>query len=197
MSGFRLAEGDRRVLLAGVRASGVLRRGEFVLRSGLPSAHFFDFGRMHGGGGLRILGGCFARVVEYLGGVRVVFGPAYKGIPLATATVLALSLRGHLVGYLFRRKEAKEHGERGGFVGLAPGEGDGVLMVDDVFTDGGTKREQLAALRSEFPGVSVLACAVVLVRDERAARVFAEEEGVPVISLLSGEDVRGMVDGLV
>src|SRR5258707_2326137 len=114
-----------------------LRFGHFALKSGRQSPYFFNAGLFSDGEALATLGQCYAAAVVH-SGIRfdMIFGPAYKGIALAVATVMALSgEHGRSVPYAFNRKEAKDHGEGGNVVG-APLEGR-VLVVDDVITAGG------------------------------------------------------------
>ena len=118
--------------------SGVLRFGDFVAKSGRKTPYFIDAGRYSSGSHLARLGRCYAQAIRaQLGaGFDVLFGPAYKGIPLAVTAATALAAEhAHDVGYCFNRKEAKDHGEGGVFVGTAPWDGARVILVDDVITD--------------------------------------------------------------
>jgi orotate phosphoribosyltransferase len=176
---------------------GAFRLGSFTLKSGRLSPTFVNTGLVDDGEGLSSLGDAYAgRLLEGTGaeGFDAVFGPAYKGIPLAVATAIALARRGVRKPYLFDRKERKEHGEEAAakadaasmLVGHRPPPGCRVALVDDVLTDGATKREALALLRSLVPGVRFPALVVAVDREEvgpdgRAATArFAEETGVPV-----------------
>jgi orotate phosphoribosyltransferase len=118
----------------------VLRFGEFTLKSGRQSPYFFNLGAINSGAAIARLGEAYADGAERLGlPFDSVFGPAYKGIPIAVATASALAARGRDCGWLFNRKEAKAHGEGGQFVG-APVTGR-LLLVDDVLTTGATASE--------------------------------------------------------
>src|SRR5688572_2722274 len=118
----------------------VLRFGEFTLKSGRTSPYFFNAGRFDSGDALARLGACYAAALEASGvACDMLFGPAYKGIPLATATAVALAARGRDLPLAFNRKEAKTHGEGGSLIG-APLAGR-VLIVDDVITAGTAVRE--------------------------------------------------------
>ena len=122
-------------------ATGVLKFGEFTLKSGRISPYFFNAGLFNSGSHLSQLGIFYAKAIEASGlKFDVLFGPAYKGIPLATATAIALNdSLGRNIPYSFNRKEAKDHGEGGSIVGH-PLEGD-ILIIDDVITAGTAIRE--------------------------------------------------------
>src|SRR5690606_24607472 len=119
----------------------ILRFGEFTLKSGRLSPYFFNAGLFNTGEALAFIGRCYAAAIEDSGiGFDVLFGPAYKGIPLAAATTVALAEHFQRdVPYCFNRKEAKDHGEGGSIVG-SPLAGR-VLVVDDVITAGTAIRE--------------------------------------------------------
>ncbi len=143
----------------------VLRFGEFTLKSGRVSPYFFNAGLFHSGEALSRLGRFYAaRIVESGIAFDMLFGPAYKGIPLVAATAMALfEQHGVDVPWAFNRKEAKAHGEGGSIVG-APLQGR-VLMVDDVMTAGTAMRESIAILQAA--GATPVAVAVLLDRQER------------------------------
>ena len=133
----------RRFLDLALRAQA-LRFGEFTLKSGRTSPYFFNAGRFDSGAALAALADCYADAIEAAGiGFDLLFGPAYKGIPLATALACSYARRGRDVPVAFNRKEAKAHGEGGTLIG-APLEGRRVLIVDDVITAGTAVREALA-----------------------------------------------------
>jgi orotate phosphoribosyltransferase len=125
-----------------------LRFGRFTLKSGRESPYFFNAGLFSDGESAAALGRCYAAAITASGIVfDMLFGPAYKGIPLATATAIALSVdHGRNVPYAFNRKETKEHGEGGSIVGAPLG--GRVLIVDDVITAGTAVRESLGFIRS-------------------------------------------------
>jgi len=152
-----------------VRA-GALRFGEFTLKSGRRSPYFFNSGAFDTGGAIAELGKYYASAVIGVGRKPdVIFGPAYKGIPLAVATASALSTDfGVNVAYCFDRKEAKEHGDRGLFVGHVPQAGEKVVMVDDVITDGATKLEAIRRLRS-VSEAELAGLVIALNRQEKTA----------------------------
>lgn len=148
---------------------GVLRFGEFVTKSGRPTPYFANFGDVRTGDQIARLGGFYAdRVVEVFGDrVDVIFGPAYKGIPLAVATAAAMARdHGRDVGFCFDRKEVKEHGEGGVLVGHIPRDGDRVVIVEDVTTAGTSIRETVPKLRATAD-VEVVGLVIGLDRQER------------------------------
>ena len=137
----------RQEFLAFALARGVLRFGEFTTKAGRRSPYFFNAGLFADGESLRRLGRYYAEAWLASGlACDQLFGPAYKGITLAAATAVALAEKGHNLPFSFNRKEAKDHGEGGTIVG-APLKGR-VLIVDDVITDGGAKREAIELIRA-------------------------------------------------
>jgi orotate phosphoribosyltransferase len=165
----------------------VLRFGEFTLKSGRISPYFFNAGLFDSGAALAGLGACYAQALHASGlQFDMLFGPAYKGIPLATALALALAGQGLDVPLAFNRKEAKSHGEGGQLIG-APLRGR-VLIVDDVITAGTAIRESLDIIGAA--GATPCAVLIALDRQERgqagtrsAAQEVAAEFGVPVIAI--------------
>jgi orotate phosphoribosyltransferase len=169
-----------------------LRFGEFTLKSGRVSPYFFNAGRFDRGAALAALGDCYAEALLAAGlGVDMLFGPAYKGIPLASAAAIALAARGRDLPLAFNRKEAKGHGEGGLLMG-APLQGR-VLIVDDVITAGTAVRESLALIRAA--GATPCGVLIALDRQERgegalsAAQEVSEREGIPVIAIARLTDV--------
>ena len=126
----------------------VLEFGDFKLKSGIRSPYFFNLGNVSSGSALSRLGFFFAQKIYDLNlQPEVLYGPAYKGIPLATTTALSLSDMGQDVGVSFNRKESKQHGEGGNLVGSTLN-GKRVLIVDDVVTDGASKVEAFERIRT-------------------------------------------------
>jgi orotate phosphoribosyltransferase len=176
-----------------------LRFGEFTLKSGRVSPYFFNAGRFDSGAALAGLASCYADALDAEGiGFDVLFGPAYKGIPLATALACELAGRGRDVPVAFNRKEAKAHGEGGVLIGASLA-GRRVLIVDDVITAGTAVRESLAQI-SEAGGV---AAGIVIALDRQeavdptrsrrsAAQTVAEEHGLPVIAVARLEDLLAL-----
>lgn len=180
-------------------ARGVLRFGEFTLKSGRLSPYFFNMGRIDTGGALAAVGDAYAAAAQASGiGFDMLFGPAYKGIPLAAATAIALSREhGRNVPWAYNRKEAKDHGEGGTIVG-APLAGR-VLIVDDVITAGTAVRESLALIRAA--GAEVAGVLVALDRQERgqgeasATQELAREHGAPVTAIVTLADLTEYAGG--
>ncbi|GIX32615.1 MAG: orotate phosphoribosyltransferase [Lysobacterales bacterium] len=142
---------------------GALRFGRFTLKSGRESAFFFDIARLSSGQALALLGRLYRHTIETAGiGFDMLFGPAYKGIALATATAIAFAESGRDLPVGFSRKELKTHGE-GGWLYGAPPRGR-VLIVDDVLTAGTAAREAAARIRSS--GAEVAGLIVALDREE-------------------------------
>ncbi|MGA0838296.1 MAG: orotate phosphoribosyltransferase [Pseudomonadales bacterium] len=172
---------------------GVLRFGEFTLKSGRQSPYFFNLGALHTGAAMLMLGDAYAESAKSAGiQFDLVFGPAYKGIPLAVATAEALARSGRDVPWAFNRKEAKDHGEGGQFVG-APVAGR-VLIVDDVLTAGTAVREATDLIQAA--GADIAGVVIALDRQERADGVTStavealrESLGVPVASILTLADI--------
>ncbi|MBK4988685.1 MULTISPECIES: orotate phosphoribosyltransferase [Pseudomonas] len=168
---------------------GVLRFGEFTLKSGRTSPYFFNAGLFSSGSALAQLGRCYAAaIVDSKIPFDVLFGPAYKGIPLAAATAVALAEQHQLdVPWCFNRKEAKDHGEGGSLVG-APLAGD-VLIIDDVITAGTAIREVMQIINAQqAKAAGVL---IALNREERgngelsAIQEVERDFGIPVVSIVS------------
>lgn len=127
----------------------VLTFGDFVTKSGRSTPYFVQTGKYRSGAHIQRLGEFYADAIEAnFDGFDVLFGPAYKGIPLAVATASALAARGTDVGFMFNRKEAKDHGEGGVLVGHEPQAGDRVLIIEDVTTAGTSIRETVPVLRA-------------------------------------------------
>ncbi len=128
----------------------VLTFGDFVTKSGRPTPYFVQTGKYRTGGQIRRLGEFYADAIQANFGADfdVLFGPAYKGIPLAVETAGALAARGQDVGFMFNRKEAKDHGEGGVLVGHPLADGDRVLIIEDVTTAGTSIRETVPVLQA-------------------------------------------------
>ena len=183
-----------RFLALALRAQA-LRFGAFTLKSGRESPYFFNAGRFDGGAALAELAACYADAIDEAGvGFDVLFGPAYKGIPLATALACEYARRGRDLPLAFNRKEAKAHGEGGLLIG-APLAGKRVLIVDDVITAGTAIREALGIIR-DVGGVPA-GIAIALDRQERAseehaqsaAQAVAAEHDLPVVAVATLADL--------
>lgn len=167
----------------------VLRFGEFTLKSGRTSPYFFNAGLFNTGARLARLGEFYAKAIAESGlQYDVVFGPAYKGIPLAATAAIALSREyGVEAPYCFNRKEAKDHGEGGTIVGASMAS-QRMLIIDDVITAGTAARESAAIVAAQ--GGSLAGLIVSLDREERGADTeltaigqVAKDLGVPVVAI--------------
>ncbi len=175
------------------RDQGVLRFGDFTLKSGRASPYFFNLGRIASGAALARLGRAYAATAIGSGlAFDMLFGPAYKGIPLATATAIALADdHGRDLPFAYNRKEAKDHGEGGLLVG-APLAGR-VLVVDDVLTAGTAVRESLQLIRAQ--GAQPAGVLIALDREERgqgalsAAQEVSAEFAIPVLAIARLSDL--------
>lgn len=170
----------------------VLRFGEFTLKSGRTSPYFFNAGLFNTGEDLLELSKAYAAALQRSGlDYDIIFGPAYKGIPLATVTAMALAAEGNNKPFAFNRKEKKDHGEGGNIVG-APLKGK-VLIVDDVITAGTAIRESMELIRTS--GAEPAGVLIALDRQERGAGELSaiqevkEEFGIPVVSIIKLEQV--------
>jgi orotate phosphoribosyltransferase len=170
-----------------------LRFGEFRLKSGRDSPYFFNAGLFSDGESAAMLGRCYAAAIMRSGlGFDMLFGPAYKGIPLVTATAVALAEQhGRSVPYAYNRKEAKRHGEGGMVVGAAlHGR---VLIVDDVITAGTAVRESLELIRAG--GAEPVGVALALDREERgqgalsAVQELERDQGLKCVSIVTLSDL--------
>ncbi len=183
-----------RFLKLALRADA-LRFGEFTLKSGRTSPYFFNAGRFDSGATLAELAACYADAVDAAGlPFDLLFGPAYKGIPLATALACEYARRGRDLPLAFNRKEAKAHGEGGTLIG-APLAGRKVLIVDDVITAGTAIREALSTI-TDAGGIPA-GIVIALDRQERvredaaesAAQAVASEHGIPVVAVAGLADL--------
>ena len=179
-------------------SKGVLKFGSFVLKSGRTSPYFFNAGGFNTGDDLATLGSCYAHALVDSGiKFDVLFGPAYKGIPLACATAMALA-REHGINmpWCFNRKEKKDHGEGGNLVG-APLKGD-ILLVDDVITAGTAIRESDEIIKAN--GAHFEAALIALNRKEKgqgekSAIAEAEETlGIKIVSIVSFDDLLKYIE---
>ncbi len=182
----------RQDFLAFALARDVLQFGQFVTKAGRTTPYFFNAGLFDDGESLRRLGAFYAEAYLASGiACDQLFGPAYKGITLAAATAIALAEKGHNLPYSFNRKEAKDHGEGGVIVG-APLKGR-VMIVDDVITDGGAKREAIELIRRE--GANPAGILIAFDRMERgrgersAVQELTREFGLPVIAIATLDDL--------
>ncbi|HEA53235.1 hypothetical protein LCGC14_0694990 [marine sediment metagenome] len=170
----------------------VLRFGDFTLKSGRTSPYFFNAGLFNTGSDLLQLSKAYAEAIDRSGlNYDIIFGPAYKGIPLATVTAMALANEGNSKPFAFNRKEKKDHGEGGHIVG-APLQGK-VLIVDDVITAGTAIRESIDLIRES--GAEPAGVLIALDRQERgngelsAIQEVENEFSIPVVSIIRLEQI--------
>jgi orotate phosphoribosyltransferase len=185
-------EAFRREFVEFAIRAGVLRFGEFRTKAGRLSPYFFNAGLFSDGERLGELGRYYAKAALASGiAFDVLFGPAYKGITLASATAVALAGLGHNVPFCFNRKEAKDHGEGGNIVG-APLAGR-AQNVDDVITAGGATREAIEIIRAA--GAIPAGVLIALDRQERgqgtlsASQELSRDFGVPVTAIATLDDI--------
>ena len=177
---------------------GVLKFGEFTLKSGRVSPYFFNAGLLNDGEALTVLASGYADKLTQCENVDVVFGPAYKGIPFFAATAVALSQNhGVSVPWGFNRKEAKDHGEGGVLVGASV-EGKKVWIIDDVITAGTAIREVVTILKNA--GAQIAGVLVALDRQEKgqgdlsAIQEVQKELEIPVHALITMKDLMDYLD---
>lgn len=172
----------------------VLLFGEFKTKAGRQSPYFFNAGLFNDGMALKRLGEFYAKAIDASGlAFDALFGPAYKGIPLAAAVTIAYAAEGRELPFSYNRKEAKDHGEGGSIVG-APLAGR-VLIVDDVISAGTSVRESVELIRAA--GATPCGVAIALDRMERglgelsAAQEVSRDYGLPVIAIANLDDLAG------
>ena len=191
-----LSEDLKKEFLEFLFDAGVLKFGDFTLKSGRKSPYFFNMGVVDSGVTLVNLGIFYARAIhDNFGVVDNIFGPAYKGISLAAAAAIGFALEyEEEVSFCFDRKEEKTHGDKGKIVGASPQPGDRIVIVDDVMTTGGTKYEAVELLRS-FEGVEIAGLVIGMNRREKtedgsdAMQRFQQETGVEAFAIADVYDV--------
>ncbi len=189
-------ESYKREFIQFLQGAGVLKFGDFTAKSGRKIPYFINAGDIKTGEQIKKLGEFYAKAyLEKVGNRRtVLYGPAYKGISIAVSSSIALAKEGLDVPFFFNRKEAKDHGEGGIFVGYVPTAGEDVVIVEDVITAGTAIRESMANL-SSLEGVKVAATFVMVDRKEKgktdkSAMAEVEEEfGFPVYSVVDVYDI--------
>ena len=189
-------ESYKREFIEFLQKAGVLKFGDFTAKSGRKIPYFINAGDIKTGDQIAKLGEFYAKAyLDKVGNKRtVLYGPAYKGISIAVASAVALSKNGLDVPFFFNRKEAKDHGEGGVFVGYVPKAGEEIVITEDVITAGTAIRESMAIL-SGLEGVKVAATFVMVDRKEkgqteRSAMSEVEAEfGFPVYSVVDVYDI--------
>ena len=189
-------EAYKREFIQFLQSAGVLKFGDFTAKSGRKIPYFINAGMIKTGDEIAKLGEFYAKAYfDKVGNKKtVLYGPAYKGISIAVSAAVALSKNGLDVPFFFNRKEAKDHGEGGVFVGYVPQAGEEVVIVEDVITAGTAIRESMAIL-GNLEGVKVAATFVMVDRKEKgktekSAMAEVEEEfGFPVYSVVDVYDI--------
>ena len=189
-------EAYKHEFIAFLESAGVLKFGDFTAKSGRKIPYFINAGDIKTGDQIAKLGEFYAKAyLEKVGNKRtVLYGPAYKGISIAVSSSIALSKEGLDVPFFFNRKEAKDHGEGGVFVGYVPKAGEEVVIVEDVITAGTAIRESMAIL-GNLEGVKVAATFVMVDRKEKgkteksAMGEVTDEFGFPVYSVVDVYDI--------
>ena len=189
-------ESYKREFIEFLQSAGVLKFGDFTAKSGRKIPYFINAGEIKTGEHIKKLGSFYAKAyIDKLGMKNTaLYGPAYKGISISVATSIGLAKAGLDVPFFFNRKEAKDHGEGGVFVGYKPVAGDEIVICEDVITAGTAIRESMAIL-SKLDGVKVAATFVMVDRKEKgqteksAMAEVGEEFGFPVYSVVDVYDI--------
>ena len=189
-------EAYKREFIEFLKSANVLKFGDFIAKSGRRIPYFVNAGEIKTGDQICKLGEFYAKAYfDKLGKKEaVLYGPAYKGIPIAVAVSVALSKTGLDLPFFFNRKEAKDHGEGGIFVGYKAQPGQEVVIVEDVITAGTAIRESMANL-SSLEGIKVAACFVMVDRKEKGQTELAataevtKNFGFPVYSVIDVYDI--------
>ena len=186
----------KREFIEFLESANVLKFGDFTAKSGRKIPYFINAGEIKTGEQIQKLGEFYAKAYfEKVGNKKtVLYGPAYKGIPIAVSVAVALSKHGLDVPFFFNRKEVKDHGEGGVFVGYTPKQGEEIVIVEDVITAGTAIRESMSIL-SAVEGARVSAVFVMVDRKEKgqteksAMVEVGEEFGFPVYSVVDVYDI--------
>ena len=189
-------ESYKREFIEFLESAGVLKFGDFTAKSGRKIPYFINAGEIKTGEQIKTLGQFYAKAYfEKIGNKKtVLYGPAYKGIPIAVSVSVALADKGLDVPFFFNRKEEKDHGEGGVFVGYKPQNGEEIVIVEDVITAGTAIRECMSIL-SKLEGTDVAATFVMVDRKEKgqgeksAMAEVGEEYGFPVYSVVDVYDI--------
>ncbi len=189
-------EAYKREFIEFLQSANVLKFGDFTAKSGRKIPYFINAGEIKTGEQISKLGEFYAKAyLQNIGNKKsVLYGPAYKGISIAVSSAVALAKNGLDVPFFFNRKEAKDHGEGGVFVGYVPKAGEEIVIVEDVITAGTAIRESMAILGA-LDGVKVSAVFVMVDRKEKgktdksAMAEVGEEFGFPVYSVVDVYDI--------
>ena len=189
-------EAYKREFIEFLKSANVLKFGDFIAKSGRRIPYFVNAGEIKTGDQICKLGEFYAKAyADKIGDKKtVLYGPAYKGISIAVATACALSKEGLDLPFFFNRKEAKDHGEGGIFVGYKPQAGEEIVIVEDVITAGTAIRESMENLKN-LEGTKVVACFVMVDRKEKGQTELAattevtKNFGFPVYSVIDVYDI--------
>ena len=189
-------EGYKREFIQFLEKAGVLKFGDFTAKSGRKIPYFINAGMIKTGDDIAKLGEFYAKAYFDKLGKKpsVLYGPAYKGISLAVSAAVALSKNDLNVPFFFNRKEVKDHGEGGVFVGYVPTAGEEIVIIEDVITAGTAIRESMEIL-SHLDGTKVIATFIMVNRKEKgqsdkgAMEEIAEQFGFPVYSIVDVYDI--------
>ena len=189
-------ESYKREFIQFLEGAGVLKFGDFTAKSGRKIPYFINAGMIKTGADIATLGEFYAKAYfDKLGKKQaVLYGPAYKGISLSVSAAVALSKNGLNVPFFFNRKEVKDHGEGGVFVGYVPQAGEEIVIIEDVITAGTAIRESMEIL-SHVEGTNVCATFIMVNRmekgqgDKGAMEEIAEQFGFPVYSIVDVYDI--------
>jgi len=177
--------------------SGVLKFGDFTTKSGRKTPYFVNTGNYKTGRQAALLGEFYAAAImeNASGQFDFLYGPAYKGIPLAAATAIALSNKHNVdMPYSFNRKEIKDHGEGGNIIGYIPKDGDRAMIIEDVVTAGTSVRESVPIIKA-YGDIDIKNMIISVDRKEKglssktAVQEIKEEFGIDVISIVSISDI--------
>ena len=189
-------ENYKREFIQFLEGAGVLKFGDFTAKSGRKIPYFINAGMIKTGADIATLGEFYAKAYfDKLGKKQaVLYGPAYKGISLSVSAAVALSKNDLNVPFFFNRKEVKDHGEGGVFVGYVPQAGEEIVIIEDVITAGTAIRESMEIL-SHLEGTKVVATFIMVNRmekgqgDKGAMEEIAEQFGFPVYSIVDVYDI--------
>ena len=189
-------EAYKREFIEFLQGAGVLKFGDFTAKSGRKIPYFVNAGMIKTGDQITKMGEFYAKAYfDKLGKKEaVLYGPAYKGISLSISAAVALSKNGLNVPFFFNRKEVKDHGEGGTFVGYVPTEGEEIVIIEDVITAGTAIRESMEIL-GNLDGTKVIATFIMVDRKEKgqsekgAMQEIEEQFGFPVYSVVDVYDI--------
>ena len=189
-------EAYKREFIEFLQGAGVLKFGDFTAKSGRKIPYFVNAGMIKTGDQISKMGEFYAKAYFDKLGKKptVLYGPAYKGIPLSISAAVALAKNGLDVPFFFNRKEVKDHGEGGTFVGYVPTPGEEIVIIEDVITAGTAIRESMEILKY-VEGSKVIATFIMVDRKEKgqgekgAMQEIEEQFGFPVYSIVDVYDI--------